>query len=79
MREVAISKTGCPEVAPIVFHLPGGFLSVMPRCRIMNNAEFAIFDKDKFCVKEDYIVPVENKNTSFGWLNGSIVAVDYGN
>ena len=78
MQEVTFSRTGWPELCPVVFALPGGFLNVMRRAEPLTREEFFALDFKAFVEKPDYHVPVEDKLDSFGKLNGEIVAVDYG-
>ena len=66
------------KFCPIVFSLPLGLLNVMRRAAVMKNEEFKHFKVEKFCNMGDYVIPVEHKSDSFGWLNGRIVAIDYG-
>ena len=71
---------GYPELCPVLFTLPLGFLVVMPRATILSDEEFSKWDVGKFCNKKDYCIPGEAKVDSFGRLgNGQIVCVDYGN
>lgn len=79
MQEREFSKAGWPELCPVKFSLPGGFLLVMPRVQVMTDEEFDRFDYVGFVFKEDRKIPVEPKSDSFGWLNGCVVAIDYGN
>lgn len=65
-------------LCPVVFAVKGGFLIVMKRAQILTWEEFCEFDYEKFKMQKA-AVPVEQKTDSFGWLNGEIVAVDYGN
>lgn len=68
-----------PELAPVLFADPWGFLVVMPRVRVMTDAEFEVFDYYVFTHRGDgSIVPAEAKSDSFGWMNGRVVAIDYG-
>jgi hypothetical protein len=79
MQETAFAKTGWPELCPIKFSLPGGFLVVMYRVRVMTEEEFERFDYVGFIFKEDYQIPAEPKADSFGFRpDGSIVVIDYG-
>lgn len=78
MQERAFSKTGWPELCPVVFCMPGGWFLIMRRARIMTAEEFEQFDHEAFCARSDYTVPAERKADSFGYLDGRIVAVDYG-
>lgn len=66
-------------LCPILFSLPGGFLVVMPRCRVLQeDDEVPMGDLDAFCEREDFIIPAERKCDSFGWHKGNLVAIDYG-
>ena len=61
------------KLCPILFYLPGGFLNVMPKCKMISEDEFYTLDL------KDYInLPIEFKQDSFGKLNNKIVAIDYG-
>jgi len=79
MQERRFSKEGWPELCPVVFSAPGGWLLIMKRAKEMTNQEFETFDSRAWSDRGDYIIPVEHKSNSFGWLNGEIVAIDYGN
>lgn len=82
MQERQFSRTGWPELCPVLFSLPGGWLVVMKRAQVLTEAEWlAISDAEMrdFTNKADYCLPVELKSDSFGWLDGNLVAVDYGN
>lgn len=75
MQEVTFS--GMPRVCPIVFHIPFGFLAVMKRAKEMTYNE----SLDNWEEMERIVelgIPVELKHSSFGWLNGILVAIDYG-
>lgn len=61
------------NTCPILFYIPGGFLSIMPRCGKLTREQFNNINKDDF-----EFIPVENKIDSFGIYNGNIVAIDYG-
>jgi hypothetical protein len=67
---------GKSYACPIVWRLPLGFLNVMPRCKPLNERQFAALDVADFCRTNRLVV--EHKIDSFGVLNGLIVAVDYG-
>lgn len=79
MQEREFSRADWPELCPVLFSLPGGWLVVMPRCEPLNDAQWdqteAWMAKDS---DRDYVVPVELKRDSFGMLGSRIVAVDYG-
>jgi hypothetical protein len=76
MQERQFSRAGWPELCPVVFAAPGGWLSVMRRAEPIAEDEevdfYALIDRP------DYEVPAEPKNSSWGMLNGRIVVVDYG-
>ena len=78
MQEREFARTGWPELCPVLFSLPGGWLVVMPRCAPLTCYEYNDLDTREFIERRDGVVPVEEKPDSFGWLNGRIVAVDYG-
>lgn len=92
MQEACFSKTKWPELCPVVFRVPGGWLTVMRRALPLSEGDWLSFDYENFRVGQDwptervveghycadYYVPVENKIDSFGLLNGRVVAVDYG-
>jgi hypothetical protein len=78
LQERTFAQAGWPELCPIKFSLPLGFLIVMPRVKVLTEKEFETFDYERFVNHKDYHVPVEAKRDSFGWLDGKIVAVDYG-
>jgi len=78
MQERQFSKSDMEGLCPVIFSIPWGFLNVMPYARPFSDAEFLAFDFKSFTEREDYIIPVEHKTDSFGWLNGRPVAIDYG-
>lgn len=78
MQERTFSKAGWPELCPVLWSIPGGWLVVMPRARPLTDDEFLALDYDAFTDKPEYVVPVEDKADSFGWLGDRIVALDYG-
>lgn len=61
-----------PGHCPVLYAAPGGLLVVMPRARILTDAEFAAVDHDRLPPR------AERKPDSFGWVGGQLVAVDYG-
>jgi hypothetical protein len=63
----------------VLFYIPCGLLIVMPRVTVMTDAEFIGFNYNAFVDTDDYRVPAEEKANSFGYFNGRIVAIDYGN
>lgn len=78
MQERTFSRAGWPELCPVRWSIPGGWLVVMPRARPLSDDEFLAFDAEAFIDKPDYHVPAEAKADSFGWLDGRVVAIDYG-
>jgi hypothetical protein len=66
------------KLCPVLFSIPGGFLIVMPRATPLSRTEYVALDFDDFADQEDFVIPVEDKQDSFGILQGRIVAVDYG-
>jgi hypothetical protein len=66
------------KLCPILFSLPGGFLVVMRRAEPMPESLFEILDIEAWKDCGDFVIPVENKISSFGLIDGAIVAVDYG-
>jgi hypothetical protein len=78
MQERSFSACGWPELCPVVWSAPGGWLLVMRRVRVMTDDEFEQFDAKTFCENETRIIPAEHKSNSFGWLDGRVVAIDYG-
>ena len=77
MQERAFSKLGWPELCPIIGSVPGGWLVIMRRAREMTPDEFDLFRQ--FCEESEHDIPTEYKSTSFGWLDGKPVVIDYGN
>lgn len=77
MQEVSFSNVH-EDLCPILFSLPGGFLVVMPRCEPLSLNDFVSIDMQEFVDRPDIRLPVEDKQDSFGWYQGRIVAVDYG-
>lgn len=68
------------KLCPVLFKFPLGLFIIMKRAEILNESDFIKFDYNDFVkVNEFYSIPIEGKQDSFGWLNGKIVAVDYGN
>lgn len=71
------------RLCPVLFALPWGLLTVMPRCLPITDEQWAMLDPkdlETFCDGDEsaWTLPIECKQSSFGWLNETIVAVDYG-
>lgn len=79
MQERVFAAAGWPELCPVLFSIPWGFLVVMPRLRELTDDEFLEFDSKVWADRGDYVIPVEHKTNSFGWQGDKIVAIDYGN
>jgi hypothetical protein len=77
MQEAKFSATNWPELCPVLFALPGGLLVVMPRCTTLSE-KLTREEYQAFTDRPDYVIPAENKADSFGYMNGRLVAVDYG-
>lgn len=80
MQEASFSKAGWPELCPVVFAIPGGWLLVMKRAQPLSAEQWQAFDARSFVEgNPDYVIPAETKQDSFGTLDGRVVAIDYGN
>jgi hypothetical protein len=67
------------KLCPVYFHLPLGFLIVMPKIRILLEGEISKEELIDFCTNNEfYSIPAEIKNDSFGYYKGKLVAIDYG-
>lgn len=84
IQERTFSAAGWPELCPVIFSLPGGWLNIMRRAQPLTREQFFALDYaewikgGKDLPKGDWVIPVEDKFDSFGVLDGRIVAVDYG-
>lgn len=78
MQEAQFSRTGWPELCPVVFAPWGGWFIVMRRAEPLARIDFFHFNLREWADRGDYVIPVEDKLDSVGVLNGKIVAVDYG-
>lgn len=80
MQEAQFSCAGWPELCPVVFSIPGGWLLVMRRATPLTDEEWQTFDAQKFVDGNgEHRVPAETKRDSFGLYGGKVVAIDYGN
>lgn len=77
MQEREFSRAGWPELCPVLFSIPGGWLVVMRRAAPLTDAEWCTVHPE-WAERGEYVVPVELKRDSFGVLGGRIVAIDYG-
>ena len=67
-----------PKLCPILWSIPGGWLVVMRRAKPLTRFEFDHLALEDWVHCEDFVVPAEIKQCSFGWINDRLVAVDYG-
>lgn len=76
-----------PEVCPVKFYIPGGFLNIAARAMEFTEEDYYKYiheeykidgNSDVVFVNEDYTLRVEDKASSFGWLNGKIAIIDFG-
>lgn len=65
-----------PRLCPVQWSIPGGWLVVMRRARVLTESEWLAL-RDEHWRHDD--LPVERKADSLGLLDGRLVAVDYGN
>lgn len=81
IQEVTFSKAQWPELCPVLWWLPGGWLVVMRRAAPLSDDQWAAFEPtiEEWMNKGDYYVPSEPKRDSYGMLEGRVVAIDYGN
>jgi hypothetical protein len=75
MQEREFARTGWPELCPVRWSIPGGWLLVMPFAEPLDDLQWSALQQTRH---EDSRVPVEMKQDSFGVLRGAVVAVDYG-
>lgn len=78
MQERQFARMDDPRLCSVRFSLPGGWLVVMQRTTPLTREEFDALDYETFVNHGAFRVSAENKLDSFGWLEGRIVAVDYG-
>lgn len=65
-------------MCPVLFSIPGGFLTVMRRAEPVSLEEWFANDHAWFYRAKGLSIPVEDKLDSWGRVDGRIVAVDYG-
>lgn len=70
------------KLCPVLFSSPFFLFIVMPKVRVMTDDDPEannIYLDEFITIREDELkLPVEIKADSFGWLNGRLVAIDYG-
>jgi len=79
MTEVRCGGVVEDGFAPVLWHLPAGFGLVMQRARVLTDEEFQALDFEMWRDRGDYVIGAEPKSNSLGWIDGQIVAIDYGN
>lgn len=77
IQEREFWKTKSDLLCPVLLSLPLGLLNVYPRCTPITDEEYSDLDTSPFYYRHLHI-PVEEKQSSFGWYKGRVVAVDYG-
>lgn len=65
-------------IARIRFRIPGGFLIVMERARLMTDDEWEKFNYAQMVDRGEYVLSAENKRDSWGMIENRVVAIDYG-
>lgn len=78
MTEVRTKGSVGRGYAPVLLYLPGGFGLVMQRARVLTDEEFQVLDFQAWSYRGNYIIGCEPKSNSLGWIDGEIVAIDYG-
>jgi hypothetical protein len=78
IQEHEFGTLGWEGFCPVLWSIPGGFLVTMPRAEPITDYDWEGFDADHFIHRPHYTIPAELKQSSFGFLDGEIVAVDYG-
>lgn len=84
MQERELGRMDYPELCPVLFSLPGGWLVVMRRVELLSDDEWPEFINHPTIRKEKphHVrwcgVVVERKANSFGRLDGRVVCIDYG-
>lgn len=79
MQESMFSKTKWPELCPVLFSVPCGFLIIQRRAQPIDIEEYYSLSYSELVNRNEYVIPAEDKPNSWGKINGKIVAVDYGN
>jgi len=75
-NQTEVERQG-PGYCPVVFWIPGGWLTVQRRAEPLTRLEWELFDSSRF-IRAYGLQGVETKPCSFGKVDGQIVAVDYG-
>jgi hypothetical protein len=70
MQEREFAQEDWPELCPVRFSIPGGFLVVMPRARPLTSAEWASIDYRAFVTRGDGYVEENFDKLAHGWQQG---------
>lgn len=72
-------RSGRPGLCPVLWSIPGGWLVVMPRAQVLRDYEELRWHKQSLLLQPILAhTHIELKPCSWGWLDGKLVAVDYG-
>jgi len=75
MSEAAWGKAWFPELAPVRFSLPGGWLLIMDRVGVLPR----VLAPEELNILKNSPIPLLNNSHNFGHLpDGRLVAIDYG-
>ena len=77
-RKWSILQRYCDKLCPVVYANRYGLVLIMLRAKPLSREQYFDIDFNDFQKGDGFILPIENKQDSFGYLNGRIVAVDYG-
>ena len=75
--ELAAGPSRWAGLCPVLWRIPGGFLSVMPRLTPLTPEEFREHYWRLRHAHEERGVTFEPKPDSFAWRDGRVVAVDF--
>ena len=81
IQEREFSNLEWPELCPVIWSIPGGFLLVMPNCSIIERENFSesiVNEIINNANKSGRTIPAEIKHDSWGYYKNRLVAVDYG-
>lgn len=74
MQEALWAPHGAPDLCPVVFACPGGWVIVMARAEPAGD----VYTPEMAALRaRQHDIP-EPKASSYGWLDGRLVAVDFG-
>lgn len=72
MQERSFAATKWPELCPIIFYVPGGFMLVMPRALRLTEEEWQRFDYRAFVTRSDPYVADNFGRRASEWRQGDI-------